>query len=139
MFVFTAARLSLSLTRRTCHNPYPVCIKRYRSHNNENSTFPLIVVRLSLRSYLCSNSALAVNATARSLQPKLPFVFTAARLSLSLTLHTCQNPLSWICSTLTKPQHFDFVKVVSVCSLSGLVSLRPSANPQKKAMYIRSA
>ena len=43
----------------------------------------------------------------------------------------CSNAysLSCICSTLTEFRKSNTVTVCSICSLSGLVALRPSANP----------
>ena len=41
----------------------------------------------------------------------------------------CSHLYSWICSTLTEFRICDVVTVCSICSLSGLVTLRPSANP----------
>ena len=37
--------------------------------------------------------------------------------------------LSWICSALTEFRICDFITVCSICSLSGLTSCRPYANP----------
>ena len=46
------------------------------------------------------------------------------------TSSTTPSPtLSWICSTLPEFRICGFATVCSICSLSGLVSRRPSANP----------
>ena len=88
--------------------------KRNRSYFAENWTFPAIVVRLSLRSFLCSSlTRLAVNGTALNSAENWTFPAIVVRLSLR----------SFLCSAGKKKLHFLYSFTIILGGDLGIVVL----------------